>query len=495
MTLEWPGRRFRPGERAVAADSTSIHRPKLKLDEVWGDGSLRVLQGSALSLAEALAAEGLRGGVDAVYLDPPYISQTTYSVETRLDGPADGRVFRATAYDDRWIGETGGLGAYLDMLGETLEAMVALLSPKGTIWVHVDWRASYFIRILLDELLGRDAFMNEIVWRRAPNLGRQAASSQFGRTLDTLIVYGKPKAKLQPPTRPERIDASSVKFDEEGRPFTTAPRGDYTDISIAKLDGEGRIHRTKSGKVYIKYFLHKDADGHFCRDRRVDALWTDIAPLRHAELSEKTGYPTQKPVALLERVIAASSPPGGIIVDLFAGSGTTAVAAHRLGRKAIVGDAQSLAIGTIRSRLVREKIGFRVERLDGPAETALPTKAAVALKQTKNGHYEVSLKGPNEPALWAIDGYGTDGPFGATWSSVRVLGKKTVPCAKSIVTEREPLRVRAYSNDGATHEWRSPREVKQLSLLGVPMATEFAVTSGKGKAAKPKSPKKKRGES
>lgn len=484
MTLEWPGRQFRPGGPVTTAGPGQA-RPTLKLEETWGDGEVRVLQGAALSVAEALLSEGLGGAIDTIYLDPPYISQTTYSVETRLDGPADGRVFRATAYDDRWIGETGGLGAYLDMLAATLDAMVKLLSPKGSIWVHVDWRASYYVRILLDELLGRDAFLNEVVWKRAPNLGRQAASSQFGRTLDTLVVYGKPKAKLTPPTRPERIEPSAVKFDEEGRPFTSAPRGDYTDASIAKLDREGRVHRTKTGKVYIKYFLHKDAEGHFCRDRRVDALWTDIAPLRHAELSEKTGYPTQKPVALLERVIASSSSPGSIVLDLFAGSGTTAMAAHRLGRKAIVGDAQGLAIGTIRSRLVRERVGFRVERLtSGSQEPARLEHATATVKQVKHGHFEVSLEKPSEPALWAIDSYASSGPFGATWSSVRVFGKKTVPCARSTMTDREPQRVRAYMDDGTVLEWHSPRETKQLSLLGVSVAAEFAPPKPKAKAAR-----------
>src|SRR6185312_12417359 len=154
---------------------------------------------------------------------------------------------------------------------------------------------------------GRGAFVNEIVWRRAPNLGRQAASHQFGRTLDTILVYGRERARLVPPTRLEPIDAAAVRWDAEGRPFTSAPRGDYTDDSIARLEKEGRVHRTSSGKAYVKYFLVKRKDGSFWRERRVDALWTDIAPLRHARTGERTGYPTQKPRALLDRIVACAS--------------------------------------------------------------------------------------------------------------------------------------------------------------------------------------------
>src|SRR5579859_896158 len=210
--LVWPGQRWRAGV-SVVAEPMAI-RPT----ETAGDASEtsgRLLHGDSLHVARALAAEGLAGQADLVYLDPPFASQAMYSHEARLDGPADGRVVRAPAYDDRW---GDGIGDYLDMLAPRLEALAVLLSPSGTMWVHVDWRASYLVRLLLDEILGRDAFVNEIVWRRAPNLGRQAASHQFGRTLDTIVVYGGPAARIVPPTRLEPIDPSTIRWDEAGRP-------------------------------------------------------------------------------------------------------------------------------------------------------------------------------------------------------------------------------------------------------------------------------------
>src|SRR6185295_7042162 len=114
---------------------------------------------------------------------------------------------------------------------------------SGSIWLQVDWRASHLVRALCDEIFGRERFLNEIVWRRAPNLGRQARSGQFGRTLDTLLVYGGgPKARLVPPDRLVPVGRAARHDHATDRWFTVAPRGDYTDESIARLESEGRVH-------------------------------------------------------------------------------------------------------------------------------------------------------------------------------------------------------------------------------------------------------------
>lgn len=418
-----------------------------------GPLSHRLIHGDGLDALTALASEGLEGHVDMVYVDPPYASDRDYVAEARLDGLADGRVRRTLAYEDRWSSARGGVGAYLDMLAPRIEALTRLLSPKGTIWVHLDWRAAYLVRAILDEILGREAFKNEIVWRRAPNLGRQAASGQFGRTLDTIVVYGRGKATLKPPTRLEPIEPSAIRWDDEGRPFTSAPRGDYTDLSIAKLEAEGRVHRAASGKVYIKYFLVKNEQGVLCRERRVDALWTDVAPLRHASSSERTGFPTQKPRVLLERIITCATEPGALIVDAFAGSGTTGVAAHTLGRRAILIDASPVAISASRARMLREKAPLRVERM--PGMSAPPQGDVVAERVSSASAEHVRLIAPHEPLAWAVGTIGADGALRTMWHSERLPGAKTTPAALDARVPRRDeaeLVVRAFADDGRVGE-------------------------------------------
>jgi DNA modification methylase len=418
------------------------------VDEELGGSQCRLVRGDALDVANALASEGLAGQADLVYLDPPFASRTNYVNEARLDGSATGRVSRTPAYSDHWSDDEGGIGAYLDMLAPRLEAAAVLVARTGSLWVHLDWRAAYLARVLLDEILGPDAFINEIVWRRAPNLGRQAASGQFGRTLDTIVVYGGPDAKIVPPTRLEPIEDRAIRWDDDGRPFTAAPRGDYTDASIEKLDAVGRVHRTSSGKVYIKYFLVKDEEGRWCRQRRVDTLWTDVAPLRHARVSERTGFPTQKPRALLDRIVRCAAPEGGLVVDLFAGSGTTGESAHANGRRFVLGDRSPVAIATARARFLRAGIPFSLERAGG---LEAPAGAPARAEMRRSGQsLEVELIEPEEPLAWTIGRGGLAAPFRSVWHSERKVGQKTTPArAVARIDPCDGLAVRVYADDGA----------------------------------------------
>lgn len=435
VSLMWPGRTWRLDE---ASREELDPVPLSRIERVGLSPIHRLIHGDNLEVIRSL---DVAGKVDLVYVDPPYASDRDYVAEARIDGPADGRALRTLAYEDRWS-PRGGVGAYLDMMAPRLDALAGLLSARGSIWVHVDWRASYLVRALLDEILGRDAFLNEIVWRRAPNLGRQATSGQFGRTLDTLVVYGRAAAKLLPPTRLEPIEPRAIRHDDEGRPFTSAPRGDYTDASIEKLDAEGRVHRTASGKVYIKYFLVPNEEGVLCRERRVDALWTDIAPLRHAPPAERTGYPTQKPRVLLERIVACATEPGGLVVDAFAGSGTTAIAAQALGRRAILVDASPVAITTARTRLLRENASFVVEST--PSLSA-PALAGIEAARTEQG---IRLVTPDEPLAWAV-GRSEDGTFETLWHAERTPGTKAKGAVLDAPVTGDDLSVRVFADDGS----------------------------------------------
>jgi DNA modification methylase len=407
------------------------------------------LRGDALDTARALDREGLAGAVDLVYLDPPYASGLDYRHEERLDGRAAGRVASATAYRDRW---DDGAASYLDMLLPRLSAIRPLLKPTGSIWIQVDWRASYLVRALCDEIFGTDRFMNEIVWRRAPNLGRQARSGQFGRTLDTIVVYGAgPKARLVPPARLVPVPARAAKRDPgSDRWFTLAPRGDYTDASIARLAKENRVYTASSGAVSIKYWLERDDEGQLCKRQPIDALWTDIPPLRHAASHERTGYPTQKPRRLLERIVLAGTAPGGLVVDLFAGSGTTGAAAARLGRRFILGDESPVAIATMRSRLLRDGVSPLV--LESCGARPGTERAEIAVRPEGDAHIEVSLDcaAGAEPIAWSIDLHPKkDVPFRTDWHAERGTGRRPAPLPRLVVLPRSPrVRARVYFVDG-----------------------------------------------
>ena len=320
------------------------------------EGVGRLVEGDNLAALKALAGEGLEGKVDLAYLDPPYMSGVDYARED-----ADGG--RTHAYGDRWAERDH----YLDMMWPRLRLLHRLLSPRGTLWVQTDHRATHLMQILLDELFGETRLRNAIVWRRAPPLGRQVQSNQFPRNVDTLLCYAKgDSARFHKLSVDVPIEKGKARWDDERKAwFTLAPRGDYTDASVARLESEGRIHRTSSGKVYVKYFLHVAADGTVMKPRAVDSMWDDVAPLRHVSLTERTGYPTQKPEKLLERVVAATSDPGDLVLDPFCGSGTTALVAARLGRRFVTIDASPIAIETTKKRLAAARVAFDVLGVEG----------------------------------------------------------------------------------------------------------------------------------
>jgi hypothetical protein len=208
------------------------------------------------------------------------------------------------------------------------------------------------------------------------------------------------------------------------------------------------VHRAKSGKAYIKYFLVKDADGVWCRERRADALWTDVPPLRHARTAERTGFPTQKPRALLDRVVACASPPGGLVVDLFAGSGTTGESAHALGRRYVLGDISSVALATARARLLRAGAPLVVQRCGPPSPEGETPRVLVE----RGERVRVELLAPREPLAWAIDlSYDPARPFRTGWHSEREPGVRPRPAEPVAILERVSgaLAVRAWQDDGA----------------------------------------------
>ncbi|MBM3260649.1 MAG: site-specific DNA-methyltransferase [Candidatus Sericytochromatia bacterium] len=361
LALHWPGR-----DHAWAMAGPPL-APDMRPRESWpglAAGTPGKLFHGANRDMLAWVAAAQPASIDLVYMDPPFAVGQVFSYAP--PGSAERRV---PAYDDRW---RGGRAAYVAEMAPLLPLVARALVPGGFLVVHCDWRTDALWRLLLDELLGESCFRNAIMWRRAPNLGRQAASRQLGRVLDTLLVYARTPDASFPGSPPTRF--VQVPVDREGRPrgaqwdemrgawFVTAPRGDYTDASLERLASEGRVHRTRTGKVGIKYFLEPDGDGGWGRKQRLDTLWDDegVRPLRHAPRSEVVGYETQKPEALLARILQWMVPPGGTVMDPFAGSGTTLAVAQRLGLRWLGADSSMVSLHVTIRRLRRQQAAFTV---------------------------------------------------------------------------------------------------------------------------------------
>jgi DNA modification methylase len=338
--------------------------------------------------------------IDLIYLDPPFNSNANYNV---LFAEHDGTKAAAQieAFGDTWqwdeaaarayqeTVEAGGavslalqafrtlvgvsdMLAYLSMMAPRLVELHRVLRPGGSFYLHCDPTASHYLKLLADAVFEPVNFRNEITWRRygAHNDVGQG-SRHYGRVHDTLLFYakGKPLAWQQVfmPLDPAYVEATYNKIDpESGRLFTTAPmtgpggaaKGNpvfewnghtrawrYSKETVQRLHDEGRLYYSKTGYARRKIYLDES------RGVPVQDLWTDIPALAGSN-RERLGYPTQKPEALLERIIEASSNEGDVVLDPFCGCGTTIAVAQRLKRRWIGIDITHLAVGLMKSRLL-----------------------------------------------------------------------------------------------------------------------------------------------
>ena len=232
-----------------------------------------------------------------------------------------------------------GMGAFMCFMAVRLIEMRRILKSTGTIYLHCDFTASHYLKIVMDAIFEHKNFLNEIIWQYD---GPQRPSKRCFRTKhDTIFRYAKTKDYYSDPDfiapfqqlKTDELSDPQYKRLSDGRYYYTTPRGDYTDTSIERLSIEDRIEYTKNGKVRIRHFLPVDNDGNFGRKKQLPDVWTDIISLGHAGGKERYGYPTQKPLALYERIINTSSSKGDIVLDPFAGCATTLIAAERLERQ------------------------------------------------------------------------------------------------------------------------------------------------------------------
>ncbi|GBQ66666.1 adenine specific DNA methylase Mod [Acetobacter lovaniensis NRIC 0474] len=333
----------------------------------------RLVYGDNLLAMASMLAESpsLRGQITLIYLDPPFDSKADYRTKIVFQGESiDQRpnAIEQFAYADTW---SDGTASYLNMVVPRLYLAKELLKNDGTIYIHLDWHVGHYVKIAADEIFGKDAFLNEIVWQRT---GAHNDAGKFGVIHDTLYAYVKTDDHVFNPTFvPHSAEHLQTRFNqiepETGRRFFAGPitapgsgpsrlfRGaeiapppgrhwSYAQENIDDLERKNKIYYSSTGTPYLKQYM----DEYVEQGRRIHTVWTDILPPKTG--AEILGYPTQKPEKLLQRIIEASSNPGDIVADFFVGSGTTAAVAERLGRRWVAADLGKPACMITRKRLI-----------------------------------------------------------------------------------------------------------------------------------------------
>jgi adenine-specific DNA-methyltransferase len=422
--------------------SLSLPVPGLRLSERHG-----ALPEGGLFHGDNLLGMELLGDRKAglVYIDPPFAAGSDFSARLRVGGDKLG----VKAYSDRWDGMEG----YLAMLRPRLERIHGLLSETGSVFVHCDWRAVHRIRCILDDVFGADHFQNEICWAYGRTArGAKAVARQFARNHDSILWYRRgARAAFYGDTSRRLLTgkearATGYRQDGEGRWFKTAPRGDYTDRSIARLDAEGRIHVTRNGKVRIKYFLPTDSKGRVVEESAVGDVWTDIPDAMHLPRREKLGYATQKPEALLARIIGATTRPGELVADFFCGSGTALAVAHRMGRQWIGGDLGGLAFHMARARLLRQGASFSCWR---EGEDAPLPCGGIGFEAQSGGLRITGFEAPSE----RLRGYAWEDQLDG-W----MLGRESGGCYQSLWS--------SYTGGAVSPPLEGPLELRAFDILG-----------------------------
>lgn len=335
---------------------------------IWGDNKLVL---ASLKNGPMRQEIEKAGGLKLVYIDPPFDVGADFSFDVEVgDGQRVTKspsVIEELAYRDTW---GRGSDSYYSMIYERLQLIHGLMASDGSIYVHCDYRVNSGIRFILDELFGGNQFLNQITWKR---IYSHSDAKRFGIVDDTILFYSKgPQYTFNKQFRPHAesyIKSHYGQMDADGRRFRLVtlsgagpgpPRrfGDKGEIapppgrhwawSQVRIDeglASGKIVFASTGQPNIKQYLD-ETDGTV-----IQTIWDDIQPVNPIS-SELLAYATQKPEALLDRIIQASSNEGDLVADFFCGSGTTLAVAEKLGRKWIGGDLGRFAIHTSRKRLI-----------------------------------------------------------------------------------------------------------------------------------------------
>ena len=356
--------------------------------------------------------------VDLIYLDPPFNSNRNYNVLFKDEKGKDS-ASQITAFEDTWhwneatetvynelvteapervssmIGAmrqmigSNQMMAYLVMMAARLVELHRVLKPTGSLYLHCDSTASHYLKIVLDTIFGPQNFRNEIIWKRT---SAHNDPRRYGANVDIILYYVMGEThtwnQIYMPHDAEYI-ARFRNQDPDGRLWTDADitakglsGGGYEyeykgakslwrcpPETMARLDAEGRLHFTKAGGIRLKRYLDEN------KGAPLQTLWEDISPI-NSQAAERLGYPTQKPLALLERIIQASSNPGDVVLDPFCGCGTAIAAAQKLGRKWIGIDITHLAVALNKYRLEAMYPGIKFKVKGEPTDVGAANQLA-----------------------------------------------------------------------------------------------------------------------
>jgi site-specific DNA-methyltransferase (adenine-specific) len=441
--------------------------------------------------------------VDLVYLDPPFNSNATYNV---LFKAPDGQQSQSQieAFDDTWhwtdsaedaywqvlhgpnsdaakmleamrsfLGENDMM-AYLAMMAIRMIELHRVLKPTGSLYLHCDPTASHYLKILLDAVFGKANFINEIIWQRTT--GKGLMTRRLPVNHDVILACGKSdrwtwnQEKLflsyDPDNLPLKTAQKYSHIDENGRRYQLDnlinPNPDRPNLTYEFL-GVTRVWRWTRERMQAAYeagLVIQPGPGKVPRMKRyldeqeglpISDVWTDIPPL-NSQAQERLGYPTQKPVALLERIVAASSRPGDIVLDPFCGCGTTVHAAQKLGRQWIGVDITPLAVNLIKRRLIDafgKEAQFQV----------------IGLPQDLDGARALFAQDPHAFQLWAVSLI----PDAQPWKG----GKKGADTG---------IDGQVYLRTGSRESHRAMISVKGGRNVGVAMVRDFAHVIDREKA-------------
>ena len=316
-------------------------RKQALTDDQWKN---RLVYGDNLLLMQALLAgdpesglPSMRGKIDLIYIDPPFDSKADYRTKVQIPGAELDQkptVVEQFAYADTWSTELGGETvtgtiAYLRYMYPRLVLMKELLSERGSIYVHIDWHVGHYVKVIMDEIFGKDNFRNEIIWKYT---GSRSPEKDFAKKHDTIFRYSKSE-------------------DRKFFPIYTA----YSEGTIARFD-----HEDEEGRFKITYKDGKEYKTYMKEGKPLEDVWIiepddldieDISILMK-NAKENTDYNTQKPSILIEKLIKSATEDGDLVADFFGGSGTTAAVAEKMGRKWITSDIGKPAAMVMRKRFI-----------------------------------------------------------------------------------------------------------------------------------------------